>query len=163
MSTVAANLSNEAISQYAESVGKHHQLYDDNGRSDVRELVAKLGGTIEYARGTEALNVKAPGTFTVYLPHYTSASRDRFTIAHELAHYFLHYRYAGLSGEASFQRGSRSRAETEANVFASSLLMPEESFRRVWVDNAGDQWKVAIHFDVSPAAATVRAQVLAMV
>lgn len=155
-----AGLSNHAIQQYAERVGRYHHIYDRDGRADIDDFVARLGGSVDYADDNESLHVTAPGEFTIFLPHFTSARRDRFTRAHELGHYFLHYIYPEHTGPMSFRRGSRDRAETEANVFASALLMPEDEFRRVHAEFNGDSWKLAAHFDVSPQAASVRAEVL---
>lgn len=65
------------------------------------------------------------------------SSRARFTLAHELGHYFIdeHRRLlkAGkirlpLSGQESFT--ADLIIEQEANLFASCLLMPAEDFRR---------------------------------
>lgn len=127
------------------------------------QLVRELGGRVEESRALvapEALTVYGPGEFTVHLPLVTSERRDRFTVAHELGHYFLHYLYPRLEGARSFGRGGRDRAETEANVFASSLLMPEVKFREAVARHGRDWWTVADVFGVSPSAASVRAQVL---
>ena len=104
----------------------------------------------------------AGDVLTIFIPHHTSARRDRFTKAHELGHYFLHYLYPKVSGEARFGRGARDRAETEANVFASALLMPSEQFKRAYAEVGGDVWQLASRFDVSPRAAEVRAEVLGL-
>lgn len=161
LNTKPANLTNRSISDYAEKIGRHHSVYHE-GRADLDALLRRLGGKVAYAESEESLQVRQEGVFTVFLPHFTSVSRDRFTIAHELGHYFLHYRLAGLSGTKSYGRGARNRAETEANVFASALLMPELEFRKWWGQAAGDEWQVARHFEVSPSAAAVRAQVLGL-
>ncbi|NWL32931.1 ImmA/IrrE family metallo-endopeptidase [Paenarthrobacter nitroguajacolicus] len=160
--TPAANLSNTALLEYAERVGRHHGIYDDKGRADLHRFVEALGGQIGYATNSESLHVRSIGDFTVYLPHSTSARRDRFTLAHELGHYFLHYLYPHVEGERGFERGSRNRAETEANVFASALLMPRDEFVAAHRRFDGDVWKLAVNFDVSPDAATVRAKVLGL-
>ncbi|PZO60056.1 MAG: XRE family transcriptional regulator [Leifsonia xyli] len=161
--TAASSLSNRAIAEYAERVGVHHNVYSPSGRADVSELVAVLGGRVEESNALvapEALTVYEPGRFTVHLPLVTSDRRDRFTIAHELGHYFLHYLYPKHESAQVFGRGERNRAETEANVFASSLLMPEQKFRDAVRAYGTDWWKVADVFGVSPSAASVRAQVL---
>lgn len=54
-----------------------------------------------------------------------SAQRRRFTIAHELAHYVLH-REEDEPLYAHRDAGQHSSIETEANLFASNILMPEE-------------------------------------
>ena len=160
VNTEPAGLSNWAIQDYAERVGEYHKVYDDDGRADIDAFVAALGGSFEYAVDEESLHVRGPGDFVIYLPHFTSARRDRFTKAHELGHYFLHYVYRKQQTTASFGRGGRDRAETEANVFASALLMPKAQFSRAFTDLDGDPWDVAARFDVSPRAAEVRAEVL---
>ena len=54
-----------------------------------------------------------------------SAKRRRFTIAHELAHYILHRSETG-SLYAHRDAGQNGGIETEANLFASYILMPTE-------------------------------------
>lgn len=160
--TQPSNLKASAIQEYARQVGAAHQVYDNSGRADLDALLSRLGGTTEYALDAESLHVRQPGDFTIYLPQFTSNRRDRFTKAHELGHYFLHYLYSQSTGEESFGRGDRNTAETEANIFASALLMPEENFKIAHSKYSGDAWRLALHFDVSPAAASVRAQVLGL-
>ncbi|MDB5238265.1 MAG: hypothetical protein JWM46_535 [Candidatus Kaiserbacteria bacterium] len=63
-----------------------------------------------------------------------SHPRQRFTIAHELGHYFLHKTkkafvdYPGTNAEIAFRDNKhnlvRTRSEIEANKFAAALLMP---------------------------------------
>ncbi|WP_284753197.1 ImmA/IrrE family metallo-endopeptidase [Arthrobacter sp. efr-133-R2A-120] len=162
MVTEPSNLKASAIQEYACQVGDAYHVYDEQGCADLDLLLQKLGGTTEYASDSESLHVRNVGDFTVYLPQFTSNRRDRFTKAHELGHYFLHYLYPKLTGECSFARGDRNRAETEANIFASALLMPAEPFQRAHKAYNGDAWHLALHFDVSPAAAAVRAEVLGL-
>lgn len=161
--TEPSRLSYDAIRAYAERIGAHHEVYDDTGRADVDLLLEKVGGVIEFHDSNESMNVEGHGRFRIFLPSFTSSRRDRFTKAHELAHYFLHYLEPGVEGAAVFHRGGRSLAETQANVFASSLLMPEGPFRAAWADLGSDFWRLAERFDVSPAAAEVRAKVLSLV
>lgn len=160
--TQPSTLSYAAIGDYAERVGDHHKIYDESGCADVRSLVRTLGGRVEYAETNESLHVNERGNFTIYLPPFTSGRRDRFTIAHELGHYYLHYLHQERDGTQAYSRGARNVAETQANVFASSLLMPEDAFREAFVRFGRDFLTIGAIFDVSPAAATVRAQVLGL-
>jgi Zn-dependent peptidase ImmA (M78 family) len=156
-------LSNQAISEYASRIGSHYGIYDEFGRADVEKLVEALGGRIRTARevfSPEALSVYAPGSFDIYLPPITSSRRDRFTVAHEIGHYFLHYVHPGISTPMTFGRGSRNRAETQANYFAAALLMPEAAFREARRRVGDDWWALSETFGVSPSAAEVRAQVV---
>ena len=55
--------------------------------------------------------------------------RKRFTIAHELGHYFLHMGKEENKIITSFRMDS-SPVERQANVFAANLLMPENLIRQ---------------------------------
>lgn len=156
--TEPCTLSYRAISQYAEQLGAKYGL--DEPAPDLTELVHQLGGRVEYADVRESSIVERQGDFTIFLPKHTSRRRDRFTIAHELGHYFLHYRLPNHSGRKVFGRGERNVAETQANVFAASLLMPAAAFKQAWRDMSGNKVRVAAQFEVSPDAASVRASVL---
>jgi len=73
---------------------------------------------------TFAISYRKPGQGRTF-------GRVRFTIAHELAHYFLHRDYL-LSEQCHSSKSnfiSTNSMESEADQFASSLLMPEELFR----------------------------------
>lgn len=157
-----SRLSNAAIREYAERIGEHYDIYDRVGTADIRDLVEQLGGRVEYGDTQESLHVNGPGDFVIFLPHVTSSRRDRFTVAHELGHYFLHYLHPEVEEPASFGRGLRNDLETQANVFASSLLMPAESFRRQYKKHGGDAFALARIYDVSPQAVEVRAQGLGL-
>lgn len=158
--TEPSRLSYDAIRVYAERVGERYDIYDRNGAGDVRELVRQLGGSVAIGDSRESLHVNEIGDFTIFLPHMTSSRRDQFTIAHELGHYFLHYLHPKREAAASFGRGERNVVETQANVFASALLMPAEQFKKAWTRHSGNARALATIFDVSPAAVEVRAEVL---
>lgn len=156
-------LTNAAIAEYAGRVGQHHQIYDAQGRADIAELVQKLGGNITTSPNMfapESLVIERPGAFRIILPPAASARRDRFAVAHELGHYFLHYRLPGLDGTAVFRRGTRDRTEAEATIFASSLLMPASQFRQIVEQHGGNWHAIAAVFEVSPRAAAARARML---
>ncbi|WP_437564920.1 MULTISPECIES: ImmA/IrrE family metallo-endopeptidase [unclassified Sorangium] len=80
-----------------------------------------------------------PLEITIYHHPDDQSARQRFTLAHELGHYFLgHERYmAGeYCQESDFDRGGPSelgiediaRIEWQANQFASSILLPRTKF-----------------------------------
>lgn len=160
--TEAAGLTLASIRKYAEAVGEHYRIYDEHGYADLDKLVRVLGGTVEIGAAPESLVVKREGEFTIHVPLTTSSRRDRFTIAHELGHYFLHYIYKKESDELRFGRGLSNRAETEANTFAASLLMPAQQFKAAFEAFAGDTYRIAALFDVSSSAAEVRCSVLSL-
>lgn len=59
-------------------------------------------------------------------------SKRRFTIAHELGHHEMHRDCKQIhhDTEATMQYYKRGHQETEANEFASELLMPEKAFKK---------------------------------
>jgi Zn-dependent peptidase ImmA (M78 family) len=71
-----------------------------------------------------------------YSDSFPSDGFRRFTVAHELGHYFLdgHYEHVFASGNVRHQSESGftsdDRYEREADTFAAALLMPEHLFRR---------------------------------
>lgn len=82
------------------------------------------------------------------------SSRQRFTLAHELAHYLLD----DLDPLYVDERGARTRslAEMRANAFAAHLLMPEPGVRSAiegTTDDAERAVRVALTFGTSVSAA----------
>ncbi|OZC55563.1 XRE family transcriptional regulator [Rhodococcus sp. 06-621-2] len=161
-----SRLSYAAIASYAEQIGVANGIVDEFGRVDVHRLLVKLGGKIEVENRAESLEVRDAYDFTVYLPTHTSRLRDRFTIAHELGHYFLHNRAPDthLVGKrtSTFTRLGRNIPETQANVFASNLLMPVVQFKAAYEELGHDAVRVADRFEVSVPAARVRAKYLGL-
>lgn len=161
----ASELSHSSIRAYAEVVGKHFDIYDENGRASLQKILDKLPASIEvggHLEDEESSNVTLEGHFKIFVSRYSSRQRDRFTVAHELGHYFVHFLHPKRVAPVKFNRGGTGLVETQANVFASSLLMPELSFRDKHRELNGDCEKLASTFDVSLAAVEVRAKVLGL-
>lgn len=132
-------------------------------------LVEELGGSIVYGHTDDdevdggSIVVRDYDDFEVILSEFTSPSRDRFTIAHELGHLFLHFPLVAAQNAGCTMRATRwvdnrdsdqQRAEWEANWFAAAFLMPEEPFLKS-VDEQGIRY-AAVKFNVSSSAAGVR-------
>lgn len=106
------------------------------------EAISKLNGTILYDIqdcNTDAYIEKIDEEhFRIHLNQYRHHNRERFTLAHELGHLFLHMGYIidsekwnSLSEveESVFYRDNTSSFdEYEANEFAASFLMPRDEF-----------------------------------
>jgi Zn-dependent peptidase ImmA (M78 family) len=94
-----------------------------------------------------------------------SRTRQRFSMAHEFAHYQLHRKNLnGLEqGERILHRSDeRNHLEYQANSFAAALLMPEDHFREEVRRTRGDVTELAKRFGVSPLALRYRAKNLGM-
>ncbi len=153
----ACNLPKPRVEDYARRVA---DLFGFKVGGDITEIVVMLGGTIHYRELDELVGengsifVHGALDFDILLPMYTSPNRDRFTIAHELGHYFLHAGQ-GKVPVVAYRSGS-TRIEWEANWFAASLLMPLDKFGDALQEYEGDVEQVAFKFGVSVEAATVR-------
>ncbi|HYF91437.1 MAG TPA: ImmA/IrrE family metallo-endopeptidase [Symbiobacteriaceae bacterium] len=99
--------------------------------------------------------------------------RRRFSIAHEVGHYVLHYlpRTAPVGVFACTSRDMETdavparesaarllhcRREVEANLFAGELLMPAPSVAAMHKVTGGQVGKLARHFNVSARAMEIR-------
>lgn len=167
---IPSHASKSSVSAFAERLAAALHF---TSKSSVQELVTKLGGRVEYHTGLEAtsekpesIKVEKDGSFTIKLPWSTSIARDRFTIAHELGHLFLHFPKVQEQHPSAGMKATRfvdeadqnaARCEWEANWFSAAFIMPESEFREVWKNGEA---AAAAHFGVSNAAAKVRAKSL---
>ena len=133
---------------------------------DVEGLCDSLGITINYVDfsaiegkvGKEISGaIKKNGeTYTILVNEDESDVRARFTIAHELGHYFLHVKNDSRQIVTSFRR-DRSHRETAANKFAAELLMPKKLIKEEYskmVIPVSDT--LAKKFEVSKPAMRIR-------
>jgi len=101
--------------------------------------------------------------FRIRVNRHETPTRQRFTIAHEIAHYLLHRDYIGEGIEDSIlYRSTLSDArEAEANRLGAQLLMPEKSVRIVLRSLGGRPTPeiarvMAERYNVSEAAMSIR-------
>jgi Zn-dependent peptidase ImmA (M78 family) len=128
------------IAELAESVTAS---YSYGTRTEPEAIIAAKGITLSfgsYADAFDGMLEHKAGRFHIYANLDRLRARDsgraRFTLAHELGHYFIDdHRRALQSGRApshpsfaDFQ--SRNPVEYEADHFASNLLMPTERFTK---------------------------------
>ncbi|MER8806065.1 ImmA/IrrE family metallo-endopeptidase [Mesorhizobium australicum] len=86
-------------------------------------------------------------------------SRQRFTIAHEIAHFVLHRDLIGdgIIDNALYRDDRIGDArERQANRYAASLLMPMSLVKKAWRDGIRSAPGLASAFGVSPAVADIR-------
>ena len=152
---------------------------------DLSDAVYRLNGKIEYFCGRTTFKVEevvkyadhtnendSKGNlchFVIRIDKDNEKTRQRLSIAHELGHLFLHLKYPheewfDLPVGVSYKRksGKYTMAEIEANEFAATFLMPEDSFRKIAKKNINSDGsyynldKIAKHFDVSVCSASYR-------
>lgn len=161
--------SRHAIEAFAESLAAQYELvkFDTENSDPLWDFVANLGGEISYDDPDDikrnedgSIIVDGPSRFKIYLSHYTGILRDRFTVAHELGHYFLHSEQGDIPLKAT--RKGTGIHEWEANWFGASLLMPKGEVSRFCRENGNDASLVAARFKVSAQAATYRLEHLGL-
>lgn len=167
-----SNLTKGQIFSLAESIA--NQLGFRPG-DDIHKVVEAIGGSVE-AKDTltedpeksGSLYVSGPESFKIIIPAHTSLLRDRFTIAHELGHFVVHYLWKRKNGNLSadtmvaLRKGS-DRVEWEANWFAAAFLMPAQIFTESFRAAGNSLPEVAAKFGVSTSAAEVRAKQLGLI
>lgn len=145
--------------------------------ANLDDLVVRLGGRIAYTSSKQPVNQleamrTAGDTFSIFLDLDTSPLRDRFVIAHELGHWFLHYRNPdvqgmcmGCSGDVRnmhTMRYSTGQATREANWFSAAFLMPAIEFRELFRATHGDIAYISYVFKVPLRYAIIRAQAVGL-
>ncbi|MFS8145954.1 ImmA/IrrE family metallo-endopeptidase [Rhizobium sp. BR 249] len=158
-------MSKSAVDKLAANVAK--QVGYTPG-ADLLPIVRQLGGEIgindlwSVSDATSgSITIEENGAFKISLASHTGVVRDRFTVAHELGHYVLHFLWPNQNGKRTgaimARRYGTGRVEWEANWFAAGFLMPEPAFRAAWKELRGSLHLVANRFEVSIEAASVRA------
>jgi hypothetical protein len=117
------------------SIAQH--LVEDAGLNNPVDLFAFCESieinTVFCDIDAEALLVCKDGKRKIVLKRNIIPPRTRFSIAHELGHFFIpwHVRLLYLCNEKDIMRNGGKIEENEANAFAAELLMPE----RILKDN----------------------------
>jgi Zn-dependent peptidase ImmA (M78 family) len=97
--------------------------------------------------------IKINGRWTIGINKNHHVHRQRFTIAHEFAHYCLHKTDNDyFEDEVFFRDDVQTSIEYAANTFASILLMPNDLIAKVIKDGLISLKKLAAKFDVSTLA-----------
>lgn len=161
----SCNVAKKAIYRFAEGIAEQ---IDFGSNDDIGEIVEKLGGEISYFHLEKirklhgSIFIHETGKFDIALPVFTNSRQDRFTIAHELGHYFLHEpRSKAFAARQAYVQESDDRAEWEANWFAAGFLMPTKAFGEALEqfpdrDDSDVPNALAVQFGVSREAATIR-------
>jgi Zn-dependent peptidase ImmA (M78 family) len=103
------------------------------------------------------------GHFRIAVNSRHHKNRQRFSMAHEYAHYQLHREQIGSKPEGErilYRNAERNLTEYQANRIASEILMPEAEFVDCIKRLSGDVRAISTIFQVSPEAVRVRASQL---
>jgi Zn-dependent peptidase ImmA (M78 family) len=147
------------LHNYALKIGQHHHIYR-NGVADMKKLLAALGGNTIIHDTHTSLTVYGKNNFTINLPNLTSSITDRFTIAQQIGHYLLHYRYWNLDSSPhepyTFERSAMDNKAEEVKSFGVALLLPASMFKVVSLALHENEYAIADHFRVPPRIITIR-------
>jgi Zn-dependent peptidase ImmA (M78 family) len=136
---------------------------------DVESVAQRLGAQVVYDDLEDDVSgflLREKGISTIAINKQHHPNRQRFTLAHECGHLFLHAKEGDrlwLDKTLFFRDDSKSGdhfSEIQANQFAAGLLMPEELLKASLgesgpVDDV-DVVRLALKFQVSERAMTVR-------
>jgi Zn-dependent peptidase ImmA (M78 family) len=150
------------------------QRYSRQAPVDIEGFARELGVKIIKADMEDAISgeiIKSDdGDYVIRVNANHPATRQRFTIAHELGHYILHKNLLGkgVNDNKAYRTTQQSKffnpnigsyQETEANRFAASLLMPGDLvISEMAKDFSVEQ--LAEKFKVSKLAMEIRVDVL---
>ena len=125
------------------------------------DLDKKTSGAIRYNKATDK--------FEILINKNDVKTRQRFTVAHELGHYFLHQDYL-KSEEIHIDTLYRAvekadeeekKRERQVDYFAGALLMNRTLLEKLYKENNSIQ-DLADIFNVSVSAMTVRLDILGL-
>lgn len=105
----------------------------------------------------------APSGFRIRINRHEIPERQRFTLAHEIAHYLLHRNDigGGVIDNVLYRSNLSSRKEVEANKLAAKIIMPISNIRaeRQALPNLDDEQAAVVlasKFKVSLPAMRIR-------
>lgn len=118
--------------EYQEKITPLDKIVDDEGLSVFYDSYGKdtFDGMTFYENGKFSIHINTD------LGNKHNSARGRFTLAHELGHYYIDAHRIGLKKGLLKPHPSRTnqkqfnQIEREADYFASCLLMPEERFSK---------------------------------
>lgn len=149
----------EDILKEAEKDGKY---LDGRGNLKLDEIAKEKGIELVYEDlpPTESgYFVKSGDNYRIGVNSKHSRTRQRFTLAHELGHYFLHHDKnddVNLRDEIFYRIENTSSIEFAANEFAARLLMPEKRVEDKIKAGMCSLKDLADYFEVSPEAMRYR-------
>ena len=110
--------------------------------------------------------------YIIKVNRFEAKERQRFTIAHEIAHFLLHRNIIdespeGITDTVLYRSGAPEQVEFEANRLAADILMPKRSVERRLGELGGHISEMVIEvlahdFKVSKGAMEIRLQNVAV-
>ena len=127
------------------------------------ELILEKDPNMEASMSGSLSKNKISNKWVIKINAKHHIKRQRFTMAHEFAHYILHKDDQGkfVDEEIYFRKDHDSPIEYNADLFAAKLLMPEDLFRQaINEDGVKKISELSELFNISKAAIAIRAEKL---
>ncbi|WBL26770.1 ImmA/IrrE family metallo-endopeptidase [Zunongwangia sp. HGR-M22] len=133
-------INNQEIKQFAEEIALEYPEIETNLERIVEEEGIKVFYDCYDTATFDGMTIYEYSQFFIHINldrgNKPSTARARFTLAHELGHYFIDTHRIGLKEGILEPHPSKlnnhqfTRIEREADYFASNLLMPETRFKK---------------------------------
>lgn len=145
---------------------------------NVEKLASTLGLRVQYDTFEDNVSgflLAKEGTGTIFINKSHHPNRQRFTVAHEIGHFKLHFEsnerlfydtkislYNRAKSPNNATDATLPHEEREANIFASHILMPDSLLKKVFLQRpnlVGDESDIAflaVLFQVSEIAMSIR-------
>lgn len=150
------------LQQPQDVISKHQKIAPIN----VVELAHELGINVYKATDSNNLAGKivkdhergGSSGYAIFVNSNDSGRRQRFTIAHEIAHFILHKTEIGdgIVEDALYRSGLSNRQEAQANKLAADILMPLHLINQAMNGGANTIRDLADIFQVSEGAMSIR-------
>ncbi len=132
---------------------------DLEGMSDALGLIVHVADNMHSdLSGMIVRSAESRSGFRIEVNGKHSHARQRFTLAHEIAHYLLHRDYIGdgIKDNALYRSDLSNKMEVEANSMAANILMPAQLIRRVYWAGLRFISGLSVAFGVSEEAMRIR-------
>ena len=161
-----ANASSQGDELKVEIVDRFRQKYPVDVYGMAEALGLKVFSAILPEDVSGKIEDRGPAGCVVTVNALHSPVRQRFTVAHEIAHFVLHRDLIGdgIIDNALYRDGRiGDERERQANRYAAALLMPMPLVRRAWQAGSYTPGELAADFGVSEAVAEIRMRELGCV
>jgi Zn-dependent peptidase ImmA (M78 family) len=128
---------------------------------DVDALAQALGLHVTYVLLSDHLAgsiSKAGDAYEIKVNKQHYRNRQRFTLAHEIAHFVLHRDMIGngVTDNKLYRSHLSNYHETQANRLAADILMPKAQVELIFLHSGRSVEKCAMQFEVSRSAMEIR-------
>lgn len=138
---------------------KHHQQGD---YVDIEKLINAFGVEVKKEDLGQYISgkiIKKDGAYIIYANSFHPVTRQRFTMAHEFAHFLLHKDFIGdgIEDDALYRsKKFPSKFEREANKLAAEILMPWQLIEKAQNEGIKIIALIAAKLKVSKHALAIR-------